>query len=163
MKIGLKCVHIAPEKANTPSSPHLHGTDGKTFIIGIQVRKPESGYLVAGVLPIPHQGRSKRQCFSKYVKPRIIVGFGKMKGEIWVKKCDFPPHPPTLAASDFPSRWEIPFPCCSVKTEEGVRVVSCLLSTHPYRHDGRLLAPQAVDLWRLVDDLEYLKSVSSQT
>ena len=45
----------------------------------------------------------------------------------------------------------------------GVRVVSCLLSTHPYRHDGRLLAPQAVDLWRLVDDLEYLKSVSSQT
>ena len=92
MKIGLKCVHIAPEMANTPSSPHLHGTDGKTFVIGIQVRKPESGYLVAGVLPIPHQGRSKRQRFSKYVKPthtRVFVGFGKTKGEIRVKKCDF--------------------------------------------------------------------------
>ena len=83
--------------------------------------------------------------------------------EVWTLFGNQPPHPPTLAASDFPSRWEIPFPCCSVKTEEGVRVVSCLLSTHPYRHDGRLLAPQAVDLWRLVDDLEYLKSVSSQT
>ena len=92
VKIGLKCVHIAPEKANTPSSLHLHGTDGKTFIIGIQVRKPESGYLVAGVLPIPHQGRSKRQRFSKYVKPthtRVFVGFGKTKGGIRVKKCDF--------------------------------------------------------------------------
>ena len=111
-----------------------------------------------------HQVPNKQKNFVWEISPKFVYppqGFCDLGGfwGVWTLFGNQPPHPPTLAASDFPSRWKIPFPCCSVKTEEGVRVVSCLLSTHPYRHDGRLLAPQAVDLWRLVDDLEYLKSV----